>query len=159
QMTSKPRGEAGPAQPSQAARALADLADPVVVRHRLEAGAGAPQLAARLAALETSDLFVRREGVIALGGLRWAGRPAWLRSHLRETDAALAHAAQQALRRVANWPATLDLLDDDSVYVVALRAMLERHEPEVADGLMERLRTERRPERRREYADALTRIH
>src|SRR5262249_13685364 len=101
-----------PSVRAQAVRAVADLADPVLVRHRLDAGASEASLAVRLAALgEGQDSLVRREVVIALGRLRWAGIPDWLRQGLSNPDAALAHAAMQALRRSQNWSAILKLLD------------------------------------------------
>jgi HEAT repeat protein len=68
----------------------------------------------------------------------------------------------QALRRCENWPATLKLLDEPSdqpLRAVALRAVAERYESTVVDGLIERLDREAVAERRREYADALTRVY
>jgi putative heme-binding domain-containing protein len=68
----------------------------------------------------------------------------------------------QALRRCENWPATLKLLDEPSdspLRAVALRAVAERYEPTVVDGLIERLGRETVVERRQEYADALTRVY
>ncbi len=56
----------------------------------------------------------------------------------------LAHAAMQALRRSDNWPAVVRLLDaptsDPLREPLPLRAVAERYEPEVVDGLIERLR-------------------
>jgi putative membrane-bound dehydrogenase-like protein len=157
------RSDPEPAVRTQAVRAVADLADPVLTRHRLDAGPGDPELAARLAALgegQTSQVLL--EVVIALGRLRWAGTPDWIRQHLATPDAALAHAAMQALRRSRNWPAVLKLIDprpDTAIRAVALRALAERFEPQVVDGLVERLRTERDGDRRRAYAEALTRVY
>src|SRR5262249_30394417 len=90
------------------------------------------------------------------------GIPDWLRQNFDRPDAALAHAAMQALRRCENWPATLKLLDepgDAPLRTVALRAVAERYEPTVVDGLIERLGRETVAERRKEYADALTRVY
>jgi hypothetical protein len=101
------------------------------------------------------------ETIIALGRLRWEGVPDWLRQNLGDPDAALAHAALQALRRSENWSAILSLLDtpcDTPIRAIALRAVAERFQPAVVDGLIERLRTETVAARRREYADALTRV-
>jgi putative membrane-bound dehydrogenase-like protein len=148
---------------AQAIRALADLADPVLVRHRLDAGRGDVRLAERLAALAVGrSPGVLLEVVIALGRLRWAEAPAWLRRHLKEPDAALAHAAQQTLRRVDNWPAVLKLLDEpnsEPLRAIARRALAERYDPVVVDGLVERLRREPDPARQRDYADVLTRVY
>src|SRR5581483_3955451 len=75
---------------AQAVRAIADLADPVLVRHRLDAGRGDAELAGRLAALAADrDPRVLLEVIIALGRLRWSELPAWLRKHLDRPDAAL----------------------------------------------------------------------
>src|SRR5262249_7192849 len=67
----------------------------------------------------------------------------------------------QALRRCDNWSAILKLLDETSdspLRAIALRAVAERYELTVVDGLIERLGRETVAERRREYADALTRV-
>src|SRR5262249_23347500 len=93
---------------------------------------------------------------------RWMGVPDWLRQNLRQPDAALAHAALQALRRSENWSAILQLLDEPDgapMRAIARGAVVERFEPRVVDGLIERLRTEPAAARRREYADALTRVY
>jgi putative membrane-bound dehydrogenase-like protein len=157
------RSDPDPGVRAQAVRAVADLADPVLTRHRLDAGPGDADLAARLAAAgQGADRRVLLEVVIALGRLRWTGVPDWLRQNLGEPDAALGHAAMQALRRSGNWPAILKHLDEPDgapVRAVALRAVAERFEPVVTDGLIERLRRETVAERRREYADLLTRVH
>src|SRR5262249_18397235 len=157
------RSDPEPSVRAQAVRAVADLADPVLTRHRLDAGPGDAALAVRLAVLgKGQDSRVLREVVIALGRLRWAGTPDWLRQNLGQPDPALGHAAMQALRRSQTWPALLKLLDDPGaapLRAVALRAVAERFEPGVVDGLIERLRTEAEAARRREYADALTRVY
>jgi putative membrane-bound dehydrogenase-like protein len=153
--------ETDPRVQVQAVRALADLADPVLVQHRLDGGVGDAGLAARLAALAPGrDLHVEREIMVALGRLRWSGAAAWLR--LTQVDPALGHAAQQMLRACGNWPDVLRMLDApsaDTLRTVALRAVTDRAEPVVVDGLIERLRNESKPARRREYAELLTRVY
>ena len=111
------RAETDPRIQAQAVRAVADLADPVLVRHRLDAGPGDADLAERLAHLaQDRDPRVVREVVIAVGRLGWPAAPIWLHSILKDPDPALAHAAVQTMRRSANWPAILALLDQpDSV--------------------------------------------
>jgi putative membrane-bound dehydrogenase-like protein len=146
---------------AQAVRAVADLADPVLTRHRLNAGPGDAALAARLAALgKGQDSRVLLQVIIALGRLQWAGVPEWLKQNLAQPDDALSHAAQQALRRSQNWSAIVQLLDEPEapMRTIARRALAERFEPKVVDGLIARLRTEPVAARRREYADALTRV-
>jgi putative membrane-bound dehydrogenase-like protein len=148
---------------AQAVRAVADLADPIFTRHRLDAGPGDADLAGRLAALgKGQDRQVLLEVILALGRLRWLDAPNWLRQHLGTPDAALAHAAMQTLRRSANWPAILKLLDESSstpLRILALRAIAERFEPLVVDGLIQRLDIETDPSRRQQYAEALTRVY
>src|SRR5262249_15854150 len=76
-------------------------------------------------------------------------------------DAALAHAAMQTLRRSGNWPALLQLLDGAStepLRAIALRAVSERTDLPLVDGLLQRLTAETAPARRRQYADALARV-
>jgi putative heme-binding domain-containing protein len=135
----------------------------VLTRHKLDAGPGDANLAVRLAGLaKDQDSRVLLEIVIALGRLRWADAPDWLRQNLKKPDAALAHAAMQTLRRSGNWPAVLKLLDEpDTVPMraIALRAVAEQYEPKVVDGLIERLAVEKDAARRRAYADALTRVY
>jgi putative membrane-bound dehydrogenase-like protein len=148
---------------AQAVRAVADLADPVLVKHRLDAGAGDTALAERLAALAVKqDPRVRLEVVTALGRLRWADAPAWLRKNVAASDPALAHAAQWALRRSDNWPAVLKLLDEPDgapFRAIARRAVAGQYENGVVDGLIERLKKESDGGRRREYADLLARVY
>jgi putative membrane-bound dehydrogenase-like protein len=157
------RTDPDPRVQAQAVRAVADLADPVLSRHRLASGRGDAKLAARLAELaEGRDPRVVLEATIAVGRLGWAGTPAWLRETLRLPDAALAHAAMLALRRSANWAGVLALLDrPDSgpTRALALRALADRAEVVVVDGLIARLGTETSPERRRQYADLLARVY
>jgi len=100
--------------------------------------------------------------IVALGRLRWADVPEWLSQILRKPDATLQHAAMQTLRRSENWPAVLKLLDQPTaapIRSIALRALAERHESTVVDGLIQRLGSDPDALRRREYADALTRIY
>jgi putative heme-binding domain-containing protein len=151
-----------PALRAQAVRAVADLADPVLVRHRLEAGAGDTTLARRIAALAVgADWRVQLEAVIALGRLRWAATPAWLRKNLKNPDATLAHAAQWALRRSGDWPAILKLLDDtsDPFRAICRRAVAGQYDSRLVGGLIERLKKESDAARRREYADLLVRVY
>lgn len=147
----------------QAVRALADIADPVLTGPRRAAAAGDAETAARIASLvQGQDAQVLREVVIAVGRLRWKEAPRWLREALSRPDAALAHAAMQTLRRSGNWPAVLELLDlpgTEPVRSVAVRAIADQAVPELVDGLIQRLQAERAPVRRREYADALTRVY
>ena len=153
-----------PAVRVQAVRAVADLTDPVFVERRLDATAGDRLVAVRLAQLAAHEKNpeVMLETIIALGRLRWPEAPAWLRENLKQPDGVLAHAAQMALRRCQNWPAVLNLLDEpDSAPIrgIALRAVADRAEPAVVEGLLDRLRREVDPTRRSQYADALARVH
>lgn len=148
---------------AQAVRAIADLSDPILVKHRLDAGRGDAKLAQTLTALPNDpNPRVQLEIVIALGRLRWAEAPRWLAAYLTKPDATLAHAAQQNLRRCDNWPAVLKLLDlpdTAPMRAIALRAVADQHDPVVVDGLIERLGKEKDATRRRQYADALTRVY
>ncbi len=147
----------------QAIRAVGDCGDPVLTQHRLAAGPGDARLASTLAALaDGRDPRVMREVVIAVARLRWAAAPAWLEKALAHPDPALEHAAIQALRRSANWPAVLALIDKtdgDPMRSIARRAIADRADPDLVDGLIARLGTERSPARRRQYADALARVY
>jgi putative membrane-bound dehydrogenase-like protein len=147
---------------AQAVRAVADLADPVLALHRLDAPRGDTKLAERLAAcVEGKEARVLLEVVVALGRLRWVDAPAWLQKILNKPDDPLAHAAMQTLRRCDNWPAVLKLADrpdTDPLRAIAVRALADQFVPEVVDGLIERLGRERASARRRQYADALTRV-
>jgi hypothetical protein len=155
--------DADPRVQAQAVRALADLTDPVLARHRLGADAGDAALAERFASLAVeADPRVRLEVLIALGRLRWSGAPAWLRKNLERPDPALAHAAKRALRRAGNWRAVLTLLDESSsapIRAIARRAMTGQYDRRVVDGLIERLGREKEAARRREYVEALVRVH
>ncbi len=153
---------------AQAVRALADLTDPILTEHRLAAGRGNPEVAVRLSELaQDGDSRVVQEVVVALGRLRWSEGPQWLRRHLKKPDSALAHAAMQLLRRADNWSAVLQLLDEPSrgtadrraLRALALRAIVDRVDEKIVDGLMARLKKSSDPRRREEYADALARVH
>ncbi|HEV3259128.1 MAG TPA: PVC-type heme-binding CxxCH protein, partial [Gemmataceae bacterium] len=148
---------------SQAVRAIADLTDPVLTRHRLDGGRGDTATAAKLARLaQGKDDRCLLEVIIALGRLRWPGTPDWLRRTLKKADPTLAHAAMQALRRLQDWPALLSLLDKpgtEPLRAIALRACADQAVPELVDGLIGRLGTEQDADRRREYAALLTRVY
>jgi putative heme-binding domain-containing protein len=162
---------------AQAVRAVADLTDPILMQHQLDAGTGDAKTAERLAALaEGKDPQVILEVVVALGRLRWAKPAEWLRQTItarrfpnESFDAqypALAHAAQQTLRRAGNWPAVLQLLDlpdSEPMRRIALRALAEQADPDVVDGLLERLSratsAASSAARRHQYADLLTRVY
>jgi putative heme-binding domain-containing protein len=120
-------------------------------------------MAARLAALgQSAEPPVLLEVIVALGRLHWPQTPAWLRENLKAPDAALAHAAMQALRRSENWPVVLTLLDQPdsaSIRAIALRAIAGQAKADIVEGLRQRLQTDSNPLRRREYADVLARIH
>lgn len=148
---------------AQAVRALADVSDPVLLRHRLDAGPGDAALAERLAALAVGrSPRVQLDVLLALGRLRWSGTAAWVGKNLSKPDTALAHAAQMALRRAGNWQAVLALLDGPAgtpIRAIALRAVAGQHETQVVDGLVERMAKEMKGARLLEYADALARVH
>ncbi len=164
------KSDLDPSVRAQAIRAVADLADPVLTKHKLDAGPGDTDLAVRLAdRAKGQDDRVLLEIVIALGRLRWTGAPDWLAQNLSNvgrisnpSSTALAHAAMQTMRRSENWPAILKLLDKpagEPIRLIALRAVAERYESKVVDGLIARLGAEKDTTRLREYADALTRVH
>jgi putative membrane-bound dehydrogenase-like protein len=152
-----------PAVRVQAIRAVADLADPVLASHDLDASAGDAALAARLAEIgKRADRPVQLEIIVALGRLRWPGTAHWLREHVKEFDPPLAHAAMMAMRRSGNWPAVLKLIDapsSDPLRPIALRAAAEQFDLELVDGLIQRLFGDNDPTRTREYADLLTRVY
>lgn len=146
----------------QAIRAIADLGDPVLARHRLDAGAGNGQLMVRLATLGiNADASVQREIVLALGRMRWADSPWWCRKNLKLPDPALAHAALWTIRQSRNWSAVLTLLDEPSkepFRPILLRAAAGQYDAKLVDGLIERLKKDPEAARRREYADTLARV-
>jgi glucose/arabinose dehydrogenase len=152
-----------PSVRAQAVRAIADLADPILARHRLDAGGGDAELAARLAALgKGQQRRVELEIMIALGRLRWSSTADWLKNNLNEPDVALAHAAMLALRQSGNWPAVLTLLDapnNDPLRGIALRAVARQYDSGLIDGLLEKLSREKDKVRVCEYADWLARVY
>ena len=97
----------------QAIRALADIHDPVLVEHRLDAGSGNPQVAGRFAdAIRLWRLgSLKRDVVIALGRLKWSQAPHWMSKKESPFSPVMAHVAQQTLRRCGDWSAVLRLLD------------------------------------------------
>ena len=147
----------------QAVRAIADLCDPALGADSKHSPSGNAEVARDLSELVIDqDPLVVREIIVALGRLRWGGAPAWLRGHLENPDAALAHAAMQMLRRAENDPAVLALLDesdDHPIGRIALAALTDRANQAIVDGLSDRLRKETNPQRRRRYAEALARVH
>jgi HEAT repeat protein len=148
---------------SQAVRAVADLTDPVLLRHRLDAGPGDPDFAVRLAALAARepDKQVSLEYIIALSRLRWWSAPDWLRETLKAPDATLSHATMQMLRRSENWAAILKLLDETDnhpVRTIAIRALANQAQPAVVDGLTKRPALRKGNLPAAEYADLLTRV-
>jgi putative membrane-bound dehydrogenase-like protein len=148
---------------AQAVRAIADLTDPVLTKHRLDAGPAADPVAANLVAFaRVDDRRVLLEVMLALGRLRWPGTAEWLGLALPPDDPPLAHAAMQALRRLEDWPAVLLFMDrpgTEPIRAVALRAAAGRAVPALVDGLIERLGREPQAARRVQYADLLTRVH
>lgn len=152
---------------AQAVRAIADLTDPVLKSHRLEAGRGEEAVCQELSALaETADERIKLEVLVALGRLRWSAAPQWLARHWSNSDAALSHAAQQLLRRADNWPEVLNLLDNSAateaqpaLHTMALRALANQAQTSIVDGLVSRLPHETDGPTRSEYFDLLTRVH
>jgi putative membrane-bound dehydrogenase-like protein len=149
---------------AQAIRAIADVTDPILVHDRLDGGRGDQELAARLAELSDreDDGRVKLEVLIALRRLKWEDAPHWLASTITRTEPAWTHAAMQLLRGCDNWPGVLTLLDrptESGLRTIALRAIAEEAELAIADGVVERLGKESDPTRRRQLADALTRLH
>ena len=152
-----------PSVRAQAVRAIADLADPVLTKHMLDAGRGDAKLAGQLATLATGqDPRVQLEIIIAVGRLRWGGAPGWLHRNLLKIDSALAHAAMQAMRRADNWAAVNAILyqgPNHAVRTIALRAVADQYEPIVVDRLIAGLAFARAADRRREYAEVLARVY
>ena len=126
-------------------------------------GPGDADLAARLAALaDGRDPRVVLEVTVAVGRLRWPGAPGLAAQDARPSrprpgprghadDAPIgelgrrARAPRRAGRRADARPAR--------------RALADRAEPEVVDGLIARLGREPDPGRRRRYADLLARVY
>ena len=154
------QNDADPRVRVQAIKAMADLSDPVLVKHRLDAGKGNVARARQIAAnSKDADPRVVLEILLALGRLRWPGAVDWLWQTLNNLDSAQEHAAMQMLRRSSNWPAVLRLLDGPPLLrSLALRTAARQYEPVLVDGLLERLRTEKDAKRLEDYADLLTRV-
>ena len=71
-------------------------------------------------------------------------------------------AAWAMAKESANWAAVLALADGpdaELTHALALRALADRAEPEVVDGLIARLGREPDPGRRCQYADLLARVY
>ena len=148
---------------AQAVRAIADLTDPILQQDRLDAGRGDAKVAARLARLgNDAPRQLKFEVIIALGRLKWAGLPNYLRKSLRKPDAAMNHAAMQALRRCDAWGQVVKLLDapnTNPVKALARWAVAGQADPVVVRGLIQRLAVEKDVRLLRRYADHLTRVH
>ena len=144
----------------QAVRALGDLGDPVLVKHKLDAGRGNEQLAKDLATLPNAqNARLLREITIVLGRLRWRDTADWLKKTLENADDTWQHAALGALR---NWPAVLRLLNepmDSPIRRVAVRALADRHETDVVDAMLRRSTEAADPSHRREAVELLTRVY
>jgi putative membrane-bound dehydrogenase-like protein len=143
----------------QALRALVDRLDPSLGGNRQVAEGFARELANFG---KGKDPRVVLEVIIGLGRLQFKEAPEHLPSLLTKPDPVLEHAAMQTLRRCKNGPAVmklLDLPDKNIMRVLAVRALADRAEPVIVDGLIERLKHEKSSSRRQAYADALTRVY
>jgi putative heme-binding domain-containing protein len=145
---------------TQAIRALGDLLDPVFVNHKLGIQRGDPELAAKIARLaEGSDPRVVLEAVSVLGRLRWVGFANWLANKKLPNDPAIDHAIPHALRQSQNWRDVLKLLDaSPRLHRLALQSMAEQRDPYLAVQLIQRLKSDKKPAHRADYAEALARI-
>ena len=166
------QNDADPRVRAQAIRALADVTDPVLRHHRLDAGRGDPSVTKKLelATSDEKDARVLLEFMVAMARLRWSGAPNWLaqRWDKLSLDPSIEHAAMQLLRRTANWPRVLSLLDRPSqkrgrkkpdLRTIALRSVADHANEQIVDGLIQRLKNEKSPIRRREYVATLARVH
>jgi len=158
--------DAEPRVQVQAIRVLADRHDPALGPNPLDPARADPKVAARLAKVPfTRGEHVNRELLIALGRLDWPELPNKLsdpRPFLSKADDALLHAAQQALRRSTAHAQVLALLDDADVAWIrnlGRRAIAGSFQPKIVDGILQRLAKEKDPQRCREYADLLSRVH
>ncbi len=152
-----------------AVRAIADLADPVLVQDRLGARGDGHAVTEKLAALEVApgDSRLRRELILAFGRIHWPGLPSWLAERMTPdsdatSDDALQHAAMFALRQSKNWSALLRFLDlprGAPTRRLALQALDGQYSSAVTNGLVERLEAERRGDRQREYTEILARLY
>jgi putative membrane-bound dehydrogenase-like protein len=156
------KSDPDPRVQAQAIRALADLTDPVLVRHRLQAGGGELLFARRVADIAVGrDPRVMLEAIIVMGRLHWFNAPEWLQKNVRQPDSALSHAAQWTLRQPGIWLSVKKLLGEpnaEPLRVIALRAVSGQYDSGLVDELIFRLQATTEPSRRREYADALTRV-
>ncbi len=171
----------------QAIRALADLHDPMLAEHRLDAGPGDVKIAKRLAGSLHWHGPMTLDVIVALGRLKWAQTPFWMSQDLQKwTSPPAVHAAQQTLRRCGDWLAVLRLLDEPfepappalklnggspqrdrskdadwavSLRYIALRALADQADKQVVEGLEVRIRLANDPAVRREYASLLSRVH
>ena len=153
---------------AQAVRAMADLVDPMLVRHRLVAGRGDSTIARRIADLaRDAKPRVQLEVLITLGRLHWSGAPRWLAQTWKGGDPAQSHAALRLLRDAENWPDVLARLDQPDqaaptlpdLRTVALRALGDRANPTIVAGIEDRLKVETDSRRRRQYVDLLARVY
>ena len=143
----------------QALRAIGDLTDPVLVKHRLDAGRGDEKIAERIASLARMRFGLDFDAFILLRRLRWQSSPKFVDERLRSDNSFRVHAAQQALRHAGNWPGVVELLSgSERGRGVALHAMAEQRVPFIADQLIKRLEQSDNPRHRMEYASALSRI-
>jgi putative membrane-bound dehydrogenase-like protein len=153
---------------AQAIRAVADLADPIFLEHKIKVGRGDPLVARRIADLANDeDPQVVLEILIALGRLRWSDAAGWLSQTWKGGDPAQSHAAMQLLRKSDNWPMVLTLLDrpdgstpaSPGLRTLVLRALGDRSKPAIVDGINQRLGADSDPLHRREYVDLLARVY
>jgi putative membrane-bound dehydrogenase-like protein len=147
---------------AQAIRAIGDLADPVLVQHKLNAGRGDAALAKKLVERFHQPIgHARDEIFITLARLRWADAPAWANEHVGPYEGVAFHAQIRMLRRADNWPAVLKLLDfpfNRPMRDVALPALADQFDPVIVDDLIRRLAKEPAPNRQ-EYIELLARVY
>lgn len=162
------QSDADPRVQAQAVRALADLTDPLLIKHRVSVGRGDKQIARRLAEqAKEADAQVVLEILITLGRLHWSDAPDWMARYWNGGDPALTHAGIQLLRRSNNWSAVLKLLDvpdrspeaSRNLRTLALHALADQAENIVVDGIINRLQSESNPVHRKEYIDLLSRVY
>ena len=145
----------------QAMRAIGDLTDPVLVKHRLNAGRGDQKMAERIAlvARKNTRWGLDFDAVILFRRMHWQGTAKWVAERLHSDNGHRLHAAQQALRYSDDWPAVVELLSgSDRSHRVALRAVAEQRVPFIADQLIKHLERSDNPRHRMHYAEALARI-
>jgi len=145
---------------AQAIRAIGDLTDPVLVHNKIEGGRGDSRVAERLVRLaEQADPRITLEILVVLRRLHAKQTPSFIVQCFRESDPALEHATQQALREARNWPGVLRLLDESpQLRKLALQAIAEQRVEYVAKQLIERIAKSGDAVHRGEYADAISRI-